>query len=370
MSDKVFLDHSSEVLERIHEGIPFKHLQKQRTAIKKFLMAFQEHSQSNSLFISGPSGSGKTFTLNHCFKEVDNKDAWVVHIDCRLFDTDKSACKEFLRQLDQPLKSDVLDVLRQHGAGFIIFDHFDSLQIIKRQFFLYTLFDSIHTQSIELGIILVTSTYDPLINLEKRVKSRLTPTIIEIPLHPAPFEFNEFMPLLITGDPDWDSAMTRLNFSQILQPLYRLNPSFHIVNLFFDKLFYGKGNYWINDSLLHLLVDEIMKELTPQPELESLSQLELFVLFAALHMTLVRCMDAISCDDLVHHVIEDNQIACKTNPALIRVAFGKLERMNILRPRGDGKDIVTIFADDLEPYVAKLTTHYQLWAKRWLSVER
>ena len=120
MSDKVFLDHSSEVLERIHEGIPFKHLQKQRTAIKKFLMAFQEHSQSNSLFISGPSGSGKTFTLNHCFKEVDNKDAWVVHIDCRLFDTDKSACKEFLRQLDQPLKSDVLDVLRQHGAGFII----------------------------------------------------------------------------------------------------------------------------------------------------------------------------------------------------------------------------------------------------------
>lgn len=365
--NKVYIDHSQEVLEKIHQGIPFKHLKTQRTTIKRFLRTFQEHSQSTSLFISGPPGSGKTFTLNNCFKKVQNPNAWTVTIDCRLFDTDKLACKEFFRQLNKPASSDVLDVLRQSGCGFIIFDHFDCLKIIKRQFFLYTLFDSIHTQSIELAVILIASTYDPLTNLEKRVKSRFTPVVVDIPLKSAPFDFGEFLPLLKTGDKDWDDSMCRLSLSSIMQPLYRLNPSFHIVNLFFDKVFYGKGAYWINDSLLHKIADDLIYQMSPKANLESLSQLELFVLFGGLHMVQIKGREAISCDELLHHLTEDKQIHCKIEPSLLRVAYGKLEQMKLFQSRGDGKDIVTVFSDDLEPLLPKLTTSNQLWAKRWID---
>ena len=81
--------------------------------------------------MSGASGSGKTYVLNKALNSVDFGDCWCHTIDCRLFSDDKSACKEFLRQMNSPNSSDVLDVLRESGSGILIFDHFDSIKIIK-----------------------------------------------------------------------------------------------------------------------------------------------------------------------------------------------------------------------------------------------
>ncbi|OHT01703.1 hypothetical protein TRFO_31405 [Tritrichomonas foetus] len=372
---------TQELLNQISKGTDFSYLDDQFEEIKNRLNSFADKHFSCSLFISGSPGSGKTYTIQRALKEANLKDLWIVRIDCRLFDNDHSAMKEFFRQTGSQQSKNVLDALKLLGSGIIIFDHFDSLKIIKRQFFLYTLFDSIHTNSVALCCVLVTSSYEPLNNLEKRVKSRFTPTTIDFP-PPTQFDMDNFIPLLTATEASklWNNNVKSLftkqpKKSRIIHPfdrLFMLVPSLHTVMIFAKKiaLLASKNKLTIRD--LETTVDEILNTINPSRFLEGMSHVDLIVAFTTVYMRIVKQINDFSFDMLTEEIetqMKPYRFAKVLSFDRIRISWDKLVSMKILvyATKDETRVSPTLFEDDIEPFISHLPTEGQVWAQLWLK---
>ena len=367
------------LIDQINKGVDFSYLDDQFEELKERINSFAKHQFSCSLFVSGLPGSGKTYTIKRALRESNIKNLWTATIDCRLFDNDKAAMKEFLRQTKNPPNKNALEALKLLGSGILIFDHFDSMKIIKRQFFLYTLFDSIHTNSVALCVILVTSSHEPLNNLEKRVKSRFTPTTIDFP---SPFEFDMDNFISLLTDPStskvWNNCVKNLftkQNSQVIHPfdkLFSLSPSLHTAMIFAKKLalLYDQNKLTIRD--LEMTVNEMINTVNPSRFIAGLSHVDLVVLFGSVYMRIIKQYNDFTYDMLAEE-IEKQFTSYRFYRILTRermkISWDKLSSMQLLIPTTkDGMRMASsLYEDDIEQYITNLPTEGQVWAKLWLK---
>lgn len=368
------------IQSQIDQGIELSYLDDKLDEIKTRLDHFAKQQFSCSIFLSGLPGSGKTFLIRRALRESNLDQLWTVTIDCRLFDTDKSAMKEFLRQTKSPPNRPILDSLKMLGAGIIVFDHFDSIKIIKRQFFLYTLFDSIHTNSVALCVVVLTSSHEPLNNLEKRVKSRFTPFTIDLP-SPIEFDMDNFIQLLTSEETTktWNDSVknnfTKKGNSRIKHPfprLYMLSPSLHTAMLFAKKLAFYIPQQKLTLKNIESTVNEMIDTINPRRFLEGMSHIDLIVVFISVYMQAVKLMPDFTFDNLFDEIesqFRPFKLAKIFTSDRVRIAWDKLLSMKLLVVVSkDGTKVsTTIYEDDIEQLISSLPTEAQVWSKQWLK---
>lgn len=362
------------LIENLKNGSELEGMRPIIDEIKKKLTTFVNNCDSTSIFLSGPSGSGKSFCVNQAMKEALPENMWRVVIDCRIFDTDKAACKEFLRQTNSTATASILDVLREKGSGVIVFDHFDSLKIIKRQFFIYTIFDSIHANTISICSIINTSSVEPLSNLEKRVRSRLTPQYIDVPA-PTFDSTKEFLTKTLVFDgpktsneKSWNKYVKSFfdsdNLDQ-LKHLFSISPTLH------TALVYGQKFVLSDDH--KTLEKKFMDNLSIERFLGNLSQTELIILFMAAYMVEVKEIPEYSVDTIrheLHELYRTHNFLYRIHKDNANLAWDKLKSLGFIVPttKDSTRYTFTLFAEDLKSSISLIPTDYQVWIKNWLTV--
>lgn len=382
MDDDVLTDEEKRMLlQNIKSGILHDSLDKYRKMLKSKIDDFIESGFSTSIFLTGHPGSGKSFIVNDVIESMKEKNLWSVFIDCRIFNSDKLACREFLRQTGNLVSTPVLEVLREKGSGIIIFDHFDSLKIIKRQFFLYTLFDSIHNNTISLCCILNTSSVEPLTNLEKRVRSRLTPQILEMP-KPTLKDAYSLSKMLLTFDDAKDKKHKKWNAyiassfnyntakdcvseggDHQLKEVFDISPSYHTVINFLNK-------FVLND-VRETISAELFDNISVSKFLGCLSQTELSVLFTAAFMMDVRGTYDFTFDTLYTSLSEQfitHGFIKTISKQSAQLAWQKLINLNFLvpTPKDKTKYSFNLFSQDLAEFLYMLPTDMEQWVKSWI----
>jgi cell division control protein 6 len=160
--------------------MPYREQQQQHIAqcIKPLLMG---HNGRN-LFVFGPPGIGKTAAIKWVFRDLEEEtdDVLPIYINCWQKNTTYKIAIELCEiigyRFTQNKKTDELfkvirDLLNKKSAAFA-FDEADKLEDFD---FLYTLLEDIYKRS----ILLITNHKEWLLEVDQRIKSRLTPDTLE-----------------------------------------------------------------------------------------------------------------------------------------------------------------------------------------------
>jgi archaeal cell division control protein 6 len=142
---------------------------------------FQERSGRN-VVMHGPPGVGKTAAARHVLRELEEKtdDVFAIYINCWQNNSSYKVLVEICDQLGYRLVQNkkttdlykvVASMVNKKSAVFV----FDEIDKCEEYDFLYFLLNDIFKKS----IILITNFEDWLGDLDMRVKSRLTPQVLE-----------------------------------------------------------------------------------------------------------------------------------------------------------------------------------------------
>ncbi|MFH1505636.1 MAG: AAA family ATPase [archaeon] len=137
---------------------------------------------ARNLFITGGPGIGKTVACRHVLKEMEEQtdDIFPVYVNCWQKNTSHKVVLEICEQIGykftQNKKTDELfkiiaEMINKNSAVFV-FDEIDKAEDLD---FLYTILESIYRKC----IILITNYKIWLVELDERIKSRLTPEMLE-----------------------------------------------------------------------------------------------------------------------------------------------------------------------------------------------
>lgn len=173
--DAVALDY-----DFIPKLVPFRETQ-QRFIAESIKPLFSNRNGKN-IMIHGPPGIGKTVAVKHLLKELEEKSDEIVplYINCWQKNTTFKILMEICDQLGYKFthnkKSDDLfkiieEYLNKESVVFV----FDEVDKLEDSDFLYMILERIYRRT----IILITNYKEWLINLDERIKSRLTPELIE-----------------------------------------------------------------------------------------------------------------------------------------------------------------------------------------------
>ena len=173
--DEMALDYSY-----LPKLMPFREQEQKKVAfaIKPLL----EERNGKNLFIFGAPGIGKTAAIKHILRDLENETDEVipVYINCWKFNTTFQILQEMCYWLDYKFTQNkntdellkiVKNVLNKKSA-VLIFDEVDKLNDVD---FLYMISEEITRKT----IILITNYKSWLIELDERVKSRISPELIE-----------------------------------------------------------------------------------------------------------------------------------------------------------------------------------------------
>jgi hypothetical protein len=285
-----------------------------------------------------------------------------------VFDTDRLACKEFMRFHGQPPSTSVHDVLARRGTGIVVFDHFESLKVVKRQFFLYSLFDSVHTSAVQLCVVLVTSSHEPLNNLEKRVRSRFSPACIDFaPPHPNAALVAQL--LCPDGCPDgWDAdAAAAVDMAS----LFDIAPSLHTATALAQKLVLGlPDGAVLTRDFVHAAVAGLVGQIGPARFVGVMSQMELLVLLMCDFLVKVKNYSEMTFDMVYAETITQlnkTQFVKRMTTERAIVAWQKAVALRLLVHQGKDptKVALAVFDDDIITAMERLPTEIQTWAKTW-----
>ena len=258
------------------------------------------------------------------------------------------------------------------GSGILIFDHFDQIKIIKRQFFLYTLFDSIHSDSISLCLVMVTSSHEPLTNLEKRVKSRCSPICIDFP-PTSEFTVKTFSTLFESPNftKKWNySVQSALRRPESFEKVFSLSPSLHTALVFAKEIIYNVKGQKMTSSDVEDAASRIIDAISPARFLSGLSHLELLLAFMGVFMLTQKRSSEFTSEAMFQELkrqLASYQLVKILTAERFAAAWDKLVLMRIFVyvGRDATRATTTLFEDDIEPFVSKLPTQAQVWAKGW-----
>ncbi|MBI2144773.1 AAA family ATPase [Candidatus Woesearchaeota archaeon] len=170
---------------------------------------FQKRSGRN-VFIFGPSGVGKTVAVRNLLNELEQETDEITqfYINCWKSDTTFKVLIELCNTINYKFTQnkrteELFDIVKKDvnkGAAVFVFDEVDKLDDID---FLYSLVEDVFNKS----IILITNHKDWVVNLDSRIKSRLTAEMLEF----RPYDLTETRGVLqerlefVFGPNVWDA---------------------------------------------------------------------------------------------------------------------------------------------------------------------
>jgi len=159
--------------------IPYRE-QHQQHMVSCIKPLFQDRNGKN-LIIVGQSGMGKTVSTRHVLLELENEtDIIPIYINCWKTETPYKIILEICSKLNykftqnkdtNELLNEITRILNKKSAVFC----FDEIDKIKDISIIYNLLNEIYKKT----ILLITNNKDFLSTLDPRIKSRLTPEILE-----------------------------------------------------------------------------------------------------------------------------------------------------------------------------------------------
>ncbi len=173
--------------------LPFREQQQRYVAacIKPLL----QDRNGKSLVIHGPPGVGKTAAVKHLFRELEEEieGVKVIYINCWQKNTTFKIFMEICDILDYKFtankKADeiftVIQTLLNKGSAVFCFDEIDKVEDFD---FLYHILEGIYKKT----ILLITNYKEWIANLDERIRSRLTPEMLEFKRYNA-FETREIL---------------------------------------------------------------------------------------------------------------------------------------------------------------------------------
>ncbi len=179
-SESLFLDTVALDYDYIPKLIPYRE-KEQKYVASCIKPLFQERDGKN-LIIHGQPGVGKTIAVRHLFKELEEEtdDIVPIYINCWQYNTTYKIilkiCEDLEYRFTQNKKTnELLIVLKQmlnKKAAVFCFDETDKVEDFD---FLYFILENIYRKT----ILLITNFKEWIIDLDNRVRSRLTPEFLE-----------------------------------------------------------------------------------------------------------------------------------------------------------------------------------------------
>jgi len=160
--------------------IPYR--EPQQRYIAECIRPLMHERNGKNILIHGPSGNGKTVACKNLFQELhdETENIEIIYINCWQRNTSFKIMKEMADQLGfrftQNLNTDELfkAISKKINKGSAVFC-FDEADKIDDFDFLYMILEDIYRKS----VVLITNYHEWLINLDSRIKSRLTPDTME-----------------------------------------------------------------------------------------------------------------------------------------------------------------------------------------------
>jgi cell division control protein 6 len=207
--ETLFKDTVALDFDFVPKIVPYREFQ-QRYMAACIKPLFQDMNGKN-LVITGPPGVGKTVACKHVLRELEDEtdDIVPLYINCWQKNTSFKVILELCDLLNykftQNRKTDELfnvvkQMLNKKSAVFV-FDEVDKLEDYD---FLYSILEEIYKKS----IFLITNYKEWIVDMDERIKSRLTPDSIEF----KPYNYDETKGILkqrlvyAFQDDVWDDA--------------------------------------------------------------------------------------------------------------------------------------------------------------------
>jgi len=191
--ESIFMDAVILDYDYVPKLVPFREGQQRKIAgcIKPL---FNKQNGRN-LLVYGPPGVGKTVACKHLFNELEDETDEIIplYVNCWQNNTSYKLVLEICRLMDYKFtmnkKTDELFkiVKDELNKGSVVFC-FDEIDKVADYDFLYFILENIYRRS----IILITNYKEWIVDLDQRIKSRLTADMLEF----APYNGGEIMEIL------------------------------------------------------------------------------------------------------------------------------------------------------------------------------
>ncbi|MBN2421565.1 AAA family ATPase [Candidatus Woesearchaeota archaeon] len=231
--------------------VPFREVH-QRHMASCITPLFQDRSGRN-LFIHGPPGVGKTVACRHVLKEIEDEHEEIepIYINCWEKNTTHkimtAICDSLGYKFTQNKKSDemmkiIKEILNKKSVVFV----FDEIDKAEEHDFLYWILEQIYKKA----VFLITNYKEWLLNMDERIKSRLTAEILEFKQYNLP-ETKEIISQRI-GHAFRENVVEKDAFDAIVKKTYDMGDLRKGLYLLKEA-----GNLAEERSLKHISIDQI-----------------------------------------------------------------------------------------------------------------
>jgi len=173
--DSVALDY-----DYIPKMVPYR--ERQQRYIAGCISPLLSNRNGKNVLVHGPPGVGKTVAIKHILKELEDKtdDVIPIYINCWEKNTsfkifigicDALEYKFSHNKKTEELFSVIESILNKKSVVFV----FDEIDKIEDHDFLYLILEKIYRKS----VILISNYREWIVDLDERIKSRLTPEMLE-----------------------------------------------------------------------------------------------------------------------------------------------------------------------------------------------
>ncbi|MBI4150491.1 AAA family ATPase, partial [Candidatus Woesearchaeota archaeon] len=173
-------------LEFVPKLLPYRELQQKRAA--SCIRPLMEGRVGRNALVHGPPGVGKTAALRWVLRELEetSEDLYIIYINCWQKNTTFKIFEEICQQIGYKFTQnkrteELFDVIKQYvnkkSAVFV----FDEIDKVDDHDFLYSILEELYKKS----VFLITNYKEWLEDIDERVRSRLTPEIIEFASYSA-----------------------------------------------------------------------------------------------------------------------------------------------------------------------------------------
>jgi len=179
-NESLFKNEDALEYEFLPKLLPFR--EKEQHEIARCVAPLFQERNGRNILVHGAPGIGKTAAARSVLRELEEKsdEIYVIYINCWQTNTSYKVFVEICDQLGYKFTQNkngtelmkVIATMINKKSGVIVFDEIDKAEEFD---FLYSLLEDLFKKS----LVLITNYKSWLIELDERIKSRLTPELIE-----------------------------------------------------------------------------------------------------------------------------------------------------------------------------------------------